>query len=191
MAHGKIRSFWSRVSVCFVAVLLMSCGGIPIDPSMDAVAAGDFTLGVSACNAVPGSGMDACHVREGTKIDSAWVLIVPAGFEGMTGGEVDVYYRDIQKTYPVNNKVIRIPWADFFQNSVWRSEFDGEALALVSINYKDNDGIDKVQKFRGIAKIIVTKAGYDRLPIDSGYAAWKTTCKIQYSSAGRGAVSCQ
>lgn len=161
-----------------------------IDPSIPAVQAGDYTIATSACGAVPGRGMDVCHVREGTRIESSWVMIVPNG-KGVIDGEVDVYYRDVHRHYPITDSIVQIPWAHFFQSEKWSTDMDGEALALVLVRYKDPQGIIEVAKFRGIAKIVVTKEGYDRLPLDSGFAAWKTVCKIQYSTAGRSAISCK
>jgi hypothetical protein len=104
-----------------------------------------------------------------------------------------VYYRDIVKTYGITpgQNLVEIPWATFFSENQWTSSMDGEAMALLSVRYKDPQGIEQVAKFRGLAKIVVTKPGYDRLPIDSGFSAWKTDCKIEYSTAGRGAIQCK
>lgn len=171
--------------------LLAACSGLVMDPSIAAVDAGDYTLAVSACEATPGGGMDICRVREGDPIQSSWKLIIPNG-KNVTGWEVDIYYRDVE--HPVKQTgqggVIEIPWDQFFQQKTWTSDLDGEALALATVRYKDNTGIEKVVQFRGLAKLVVTKQGYDRLPIDSGFAAWKESCKVQYSTAGRGAVQC-
>jgi hypothetical protein len=158
---------------------------------MTSVEAGDYTLAGAACGSVPGHGMDVCRVREGAFIESSWKLILPAKGEGILGGEVDVYYRDVHHSYAVTDNVLEIPWRDFFGSDVWRREFDGEALALAVVRYKTPEGLEEEVKFRGIAKIIVTKAGYDRLPIDSGYVGWKKTCKVQYTTAGRGALECR
>lgn len=181
-----------RAKLLLVALLsIAGCSGLPKDLSMPAVEAGDYTLATSACLAAPGGGMDVCMVVEGTEISSEWVLIVPAKFSSVLSGEVNVFMRDIQRSYPANEKVIRIPWKDFFASSKWDTSMDGEALALVSIRYKDAQGIEETALFRGIAKLVVTKQGYARMPIDSGVAAWQTSCKIQYSTAGRSAISCQ
>ena len=185
----KWHSFGSGmiVGVLFTA----ACSSLVVDRSMPAVAAGDYTLAISACENVPGGGMDICRVRENTTIESVWKLIVPQGKNIVQGGEIDVYYRDVHRQYGVTGSVVEIPWRDFFSQERWTSDLDGEALALVLVRWKTPEGIEEVVKFRGIAKIVVTKEGYDRLPIDSGFAAWKTTCKVQYSTAGRGAVQCK
>lgn len=173
--------------------LLGGCAGLSIDPSMTAVEARDLTL-ISTCSAVPSGGMDACYATEGDLIFSAWRLIVPAGRD-ILGGEVDVYYRDLHKQYPLpqGSKVIEIPWRDFFNSDKWGPEHDGEVMALALVRWKDATGIEQILKLRGIAKIIVTKPGYDRIPVDSGFVAWKTkfTCTVAYSTAGRSAVKCE
>ena len=174
----RISSFLAGVMTGLL--FMAACSSFVVDRSMNAVDAGDYTLAISACEAVPGSGMDICRVREGTAIESSWKLIVPQGKSVIEGGEVDVYYRDVHRQYAVQSSVIEIPWRDFFNQSTWTRDLDGEALALVLIRFKTPEDIEEVVKFRGIAKIVVTKAGYDRLPIDSGFAAWKSTCKVQY-----------
>lgn len=183
----------AKVYLPFLLALffIAACTKFVMDPSMESIAAGDYTLLASACDAVPGRGMDVCHVKEGTKIESAWTLLVPGLGKNILGGEIDVYYKDIHHTYAVTGNKIQIPWADFFKSSTWSREFDGEALALVLIRFETPEGIEEVIKFRGIAKLVVTAKGYERLPIDSGYTAWKKTCKIAYSTAGRSAISCK
>lgn len=157
---------------------------------MDAYSAGDYTLIASACSAVPGRGMDVCQVTDGTPIASAWKMIVPDGM-AVQGGEVDVYYKDIHKSYPVIGNIIQISWSDFFGMKTWDSTLDGEVEALATVSWKDNTDIVKTTEFRGLAKIIVTKAGYNRMPIDSGFQAWSSACRVQYSTAGRSAIKCQ
>lgn len=173
-----------------ILVTLLGCSALVIDPSMNSVDAGDYTLAVSACEAVPGNGMDICRVTEGTKIESSWKLVIPSG-KRITGGEIDVYYRDIHKSYAISGSIVEIPWKEFFGSPTWEKAQDGEALALLLVRFLDDNGNERLTKFRGIAKIVVTSKGYDRLPIDSGFSAFKTTCKIQYSTEGRGAVSCK
>ncbi len=175
-----------------IAILgaVLGCSALTLDPSIQAVDAGDYTLALSACDAVPGGGMDICRVTAGTKIESSWKMIVP-GSKKITGGEVNVYYRNIQKSYAISGPILEIPWSDFFGSDTWDASMDGEALALVLVKFKTPQGLEEIAQFRGIAKIVVTKSGYDRMPIDSGFAGWKTTCKIQYSTAGRGAISCK
>lgn len=183
-----------RLPLLLAAFLLSiaGCSTVLIDPSIQAVDAGDYTLAVSACEAAPGQGMDICRVREKAAIESSWRLFIPAG-KAVLGGEVDVYYRDLHRSYAVakGDGIIEIPWKDFFGQTTWDRSMDGEALALVALRFATPNGVEEVVKFRGIAKIVVTKEGYDRLPIDSSYGAFKTTCKIQYSTAGRSAVECK
>ena len=181
-----------KIFLCSAAVIV-GCSGLIIDPSMQAVEAGDYTLAVSACANVPGGGMDICHVRAGTKIESSWKLFLPQKKNQTLGGEVDVYYRDTHYSFGFdkNTKILEIKWSEIMDSDTWSRDMDGEALALVLLRYVDENGIEEVVKFRGIAKIIVTQEGYDRLPIDSGFHTWGSTCKIQYSTAGRGAVSCR
>lgn len=175
---------------CLILMLLAGCAHLVMDPSVSAVEAGDYTLATSACEAVPGRGMDVCHVREGSRIESKWTLVVPSG-RGVLGGEVNVYYRDIQRSYAVTGPVLEIPWKEFFGKENWDRSMDGEALALVTVRLQTPEGDEVMANYRGIAKLVVTKQGYDRLPIDSGYARVKLNCKVQYSSAGRGAVECR
>jgi hypothetical protein len=173
-------------------VFLSACVGTPvIDPSADAFDSQDFTLVHSACQASPGLGFDICRVTQGTKIESAWTLVIPQ--TNVSGGEVDVYLRDIQKSYPigVGSKTLIIPWTDFFPSGIWDLPMSGEAMALVLVKFKDGTGIEKTVRYRGLAKILVTKPDYTALPIDSGFSTWKTDCKVQYSTAGRGALKCQ
>lgn len=173
-----------------LAVLLAGCSSTPVDPSVEAVKSGDLTLVLSACENVPARGMDICRVKEGAEIKSAWRLVVPMGKQ-FSGGELTVYYKDVQKTYPILTQVVEIPWIDLLGGKVWRSDMHGEALALAIIRWTDDAGTERLLKARGIAKLIVTKAGYDPMPLDSAFSAWGTECEIQYSTAGRSAISCQ
>lgn len=159
------------------------------DPSIDAFNAGDYTL-VSTCSAVPGKGMDTCLVTDGTPIESSWRLLVPTG-KDVLGGEVDVYSRSLHKQYPITGTVVEISWKEFFGATTWSTAMDSEVEALVLVRWKDPTGVVQTTKFRGLAKIIVTKIGYDRMPIDSGFANWGDTCEVQYSTAGRSALRCQ
>ena len=175
----------------FSLALVLGCAHLIVDPSIPAVDAGDYTLAMSACDSVPGHGMDICRVQEGTVINSTWRLVVPGEGRGIIGGEVTVYYRDVQKNYAVTGNLIEIPWREFFGQDTWTRDLDGEALAHVSIRYETPSGIEEIVRFRGIAKLVVTAAGYSRMPIDSGYAGWKTKCEVAYSTAGRGALRCK
>lgn len=169
------------------------CSGLVIDRSMPAADAGDYTLAVSACEAVPGHGMDVCRVREGAAMDSSWKLVIPAQGRGILGWEADLYYRDVaQPLHAVGTgSVVELPWREFFHEEVWQRHHSGEAMALVTVRYRTPEGLEELVRFKGIAKLVVLAQGYDRLPIDSGFSTWGTTCRIQYSTAGRGALQCK
>jgi hypothetical protein len=174
-------------------LLITGCRGSAYiaDPSIQAVEAGDYTLAISGCSNVPGGGMDICRVKEGADVDSVWRLIVPVDKRVFLGGELTVYFKDVSKTYAITSPLIEIPWKDFLGATKWERSHDGQALALAQIRYKNQEGIEEIWKARGLAIIVVTKPGYDPLPLDSGFVQWGSTCKIQYSSQGRGVVSCK
>ncbi len=174
--------------------LVASCSGLVVDPSISAVEAGDYTLALSACENTPAGGMDVCHVTEGTKIQSSWKLFIPTKKDDkVLGWEADFIYRDAQHQVHLTGEdnIAEIKWSEFFGETTWTKDMDGEALALVTVRYKANDGTIQIVQFRGIAKLVVTKPGYSRLPIDSGFITWGTTCKVSYTSAGRSSVSCK
>jgi hypothetical protein len=190
---ASIKVMKSSASIFALGLLVGCASTLLVDPSIPAVQAGDYTLIMSACENAPGIGMDICRVNEGTQITSSWRLIIPRNGINVLGGEINVYYRDIQRSYgiPAGNNIVEIPWGEIFGSDRWNKSMDGEALALVSLKYKDAQGVEKFAKFRGIAKIVVTDASYARMPIDSGVAAWPTTCKIEYSTSGRAAMRCR
>lgn len=174
------------------ALLLSGCMGKAIlDPSIQAVEANDLTLMVSACEAVPGRGMDLCRVKEGQPIASSWNLVLPLDKNIFISGELTVYFKDISRTYPIKQSVVEIPWKDILGDTTWKPEHDGEAMALAQIRWKTPEGVEEIWRARGLAKIIVTKPGYDPLPMDSGFVTWGTKCEIQYSTAGRSAIKCK
>lgn len=173
-------------------LLLSGCMGKAIlDPSPQAVEANDLTLMISACEAVPGRGMDICRVKEGTEIASSWKLVLPVGKNSFLNGELTVYFKDISKTYPIQAPVVEIPWSDLLGDTTWKPEHDGMALAMATIRWKTPEGIEELWKARGFAKVVVTKPGYDVLSMDSGFVTWGTKCEIAYSTAGRSAIRCR
>jgi hypothetical protein len=186
-----VKRYWAGLisGMLFMA----ACSSLSVDRSMQAVEAGDYTLAMSACEALPGGGMDVCRVREGEPIESSWKLVIPEDRKAVQGWEVDVYFRDGNRPahFQGQGPLVELPWKEFLGQSTWTKDLDGEAMALLLVRYKLENGIEEIVKFRGLAKLVVTAAGYDRLPIDSGFAAWKTSCKVQYSTAGRSAVKCQ
>lgn len=188
-----IKRYWSLIVVTAIAAAAGCSGPVVIDRSSDAFAAGDLSL-LHACQASPGRGVDSCQFTVGDTVSSHWTLIAPKpkNAVGVDGGEADIYFHDIHKSYPIKDWTIDIPWADFLGITKWTADFDETvAEALLTLEWTDNQGIKQITKFRGIAVLIVTAQGFDRMPIDSGQAAWGTTCKVQYSTAGRSAVSCK
>jgi hypothetical protein len=187
-----------RFGSVILMLLLVGCSGssIVMDRSADAFSAGDMTL-VSSCQAAPGpklgmaSGVDSCRFTVNDTVAGNWILVVPPPKGQVTGGTVDVYYRDLHKSYPVKDWIVPISFSDFLGITKWTSAFDEAVLeALVTINWNDNENVQQISRYRGIAVLIVTATGYERMPIDSGNSAWGTKCKVQYSPAGRSALQC-
>lgn len=173
--------------------------GVVIDTSQDAFAAGDMTMS-SSCESAPGdklglaSGVDSCRFTDGDKMQSSWNLVAPKPKSALqvTGGTIDIYYRDVHRSYPISDWLIPIPFKDIFNTEAWSADQNQVMVeALITLNWIDNQNIAQVTRYRGFALVLVLKQGYERLPIDSGNAAWGTTCKVQYSTAGRGAIKCQ
>lgn len=191
----KLPSLSVLMAVCFIGC----SGSLKMDRSADAFTAGDLTL-VSSCVSTPGvnmsmaSGVDSCRFTNGDTVSGKWILIapVPKVSQKVTGGTVDVYFKDLHKSYPITDWTIPIDFATFLGIGKWSKDFDEGVLeALVTLNWVDNQGLQQVTRFRGIAVILVNDSGYERLPIDSGNEAWGTTCKIQYTPAGRSAILCK
>lgn len=128
---------------------------------------------------------------------SAWRLVLPVDKAFFLGGEVTVYFKDTSRSFAITQPLVEIPWREIFYHQLpdplptWKRSMDGEVLALAQIRMKTNHGLEEIWKARGIAKIVVTRSGYDPLPIDSGYEAWKGTCEVSYSTAGRSALRCE
>lgn len=185
-------SFLRRTIPAILTLSLLGCASLAFvsDPSVGAVDAGDYTMVLSACEAAPGVGMDICRLVEGQKITQNWVMVLPVDKKNV-GGEVTVFYRGLEKVFPVKGRLIEIPWKDFLGSDTWKKEHSGEALALANIRYRDDAGTQEELYLRGIAKLVVVKPSYTRLPIDSGLHSWQSECKIQYSASGRSAVQCK
>ena len=172
---------------------MLGCNSLVIDPSVKAIDSGDFTLISSLCEAAPNRGLDVCYALENTPIFSSWRLIVPQPQGDILGGEVTVFFRDFSKTYSLMHGTFDIPFRDFFNQTDWTRDCEGEAMALASVRYKEPNGVEKILYLRGFAKILVLANGYARIPFDSGVQAITTDikCKVQYSTSGRSTFRCE
>lgn len=166
----------------------LGCKSLVMDSSLAAVDAGDYTLAVAACEGMPGRGADICRFKRGSEIASSWQVVLPEG-DRILGGEVEVTFRDVTRTYPVLGSLVSIPFKDILGTTHWEASHDGFALALATIRYQGRE-TEEVVRARGIAFIVVTDPGYDPLPIDSDTGVFKTKCEIQMSTAGRSALKC-
>lgn len=170
---------------------LTRCKSIPVDPSAQAAEAGDYTLIMQngCAEALPSRGADIMRVKVGAPIDCSWNILLPKG-DNVLGGEINVTYGDKSLSYGVTGAVTSIGVRELVGHDFWSGEDDGLVLALATIRYKGNE-TEEVVRARGLLFIVVTEANYDPLPIDSGFSAFSMDCKIQYSTAGRSAVSCK
>lgn len=195
------RKYFEKLLLIMV-LLLVGCAStpLPIDTSQNAFASKDLTL-IHSCVSSPNNeeiflakGVDSCHFTVGDLATGRWVVMAPPpkAEKNVTGGTVDLYYRDLHKSYPVVDWTVSIPFADFLGIKVWDAKFDEAIIeADLTVNWVDNVGLANVSKYRGIIILIVTQSGYEVMPIDSGNSAWGTECKVQYSTAGRSALSCK
>ena len=168
---------------------VLACSTLVIDPSMSAVEANDYTLMQSICEAAPGRGVDVCRAKEGTLISSDWVIVLPNGSR-VKGGEVTVQYRDLTKVYPITGPSISIPLKDLMGHDSWKKEDEGTAVVWAKVIFDSGTGLDSFIA-RGFGFFIVTDSSYDPMPIDSGFSAFQTDCKFQYSTSGRSASKCK
>lgn len=182
----------TKLLVVALALTLFSCKSLVVDPSIEAVYAQDLTLVLSACENVPARGMDICRVKENTVISSVWKIVVPVG-GNFIGGELTVFYKDQSYTTAITEPVVNIPWKELLKSDVWKLDHDGEALALAIIRYKDDQGVEKIWRGRGVAKLVVLRSGYDPAPIDSEFTVWEGSvkCRVGYTTAGRSWVECK
>lgn len=162
-----------------------------MDPSMSAIQAGDYTLAVQSCDSVIAPGFSVCRVKDGALVDSVWTIVLPHG-DKMLGGEVQLDYRDITRPYGVtkDQRTLEIPFRDIIQRDIWRREDQGTVLVRAKLRFKGNTGEETIQA-RALSFLVVTDAGYDPLPMDSGFAGFKTKCEVNYTTAGRAAVACK
>lgn len=185
----RSRSGPLQVAVAFFGIAA-GCAGLVMDRSLPAADAGDLTLAVSACEGVPARGLDLCRVKAGAQINSVWRLVMPTG-KPISGGELKVFYRDVVRTYPIQGPLVEVPWRDVMHQDTWTTDMSGTALALAEIRWKDPEGIEQLWRARGEARVIVLPEGYAPMPIDSGFQTFGTQCRVQYSTAGRGALECR
>lgn len=179
------------VLVALLGLMLQGCKTVPVDPFPSAFGS-DLTLVVSSCSGLPGRGADICRVKEGTAIESVWRVFLPVGKE-ILGGEVAVFFKDIQKTYSVqpDQILVEVPWSDLVAGGIWKTSDEGTALIVAKLRFKDAQGIERLIRAKGLAILQINPKDYDLMPIDSGFQAWEGTCRVQYSTAGRSAVECK
>lgn len=174
-----------------LGLALQGCKTIPVDPFPSAFGS-DLTLAISACAGMPGRGADICRVQAGSQVESVWRVVLPK-HEAILGGEVAVFFKDISRTYAVEKgqMVVDIPWKDLVAGPLWEAKDEGEALALAKLRYTNAQGIEELIRAKGLAILLVNPKGYEPMPIDSGFAAFEGTCRVQYSTAGRSAIECK
>lgn len=173
------------------AALLSGCKALVLDPAPAAFASNDKTLVMSACAAQPVQGLDVCRVVAGSPISQKWVLVVPNSRE-VLAGELRVRYRDTVLSYNVGPKqhTVEIPWRDLVGRDTWQLEDESPAQVTGHVRFETRTG-EAYTDVLGIAFPIVLAEGYTPMPIDSGNAAWMTTCRVQYSTKGRSAIECK
>lgn len=176
-------------TLLLVIISVVGCSGVSIDPGPDALASNAVTLAVSSCDGYIMSGLGKCTAVEGSPIQSVWRVIVPIQGDLLTG-ELAVKFRDIIKTYAIRTQVVEVPWKDFFTGPNWSLSDSGVATATATIRWKDPTGLEKIVQAKGHVFLSVEARDYVGMPIDSGFQAWETTCRIQYSVKGRSAIQC-
>lgn len=176
-------------------LILTGCarGGLRLDPSPAATKSNDMTLITALsdgpCRSMPGQGGDICRFRRGAPIESSWRIVVPFG-KDVGASEVTINFKDHAHTYAPTGPVIEVPLRDLIGHEVWE---DGDATvitALAKVKFNAEDGFEHTLLAEGVALIIVLPPGYDPLPIDSGVGLHLELCEVEYSSAGRSALSC-
>ncbi len=180
-----------KYTIMIFLVLLFGCGtSLIIDPSPQAYASGDLTLALKSCFGPLGSGFGVCRVKEGTQVTSSWQAVLPKLGGAVLGGELVVRVRDVTKTYALpDDGIVDVPLSDFF-GPVWKKDDTGIFNATAKLRVRNDQGLEVIVMAEGQFLVRVLAVGYDPLPIDSGFVAWGTHCRVTYSTAGRGAVSC-
>lgn len=169
-------------------LLLAGCKAVPIDPSIPAAQAGDLTMVFAACGAVPSRGLDICRVVE--KGEAAEVMRIVMPKDKRVTGEIRVRYKGVVKSYPVTGSVVQIPLRDVIGKERYEREDQGIIQMTGSLRAELPDGV-RFTDVLGYAFLVVLGEGYTPMPIDSGNAAWGSTCRVQYSTAGRSALECK
>lgn len=174
-----------------IALLLVGCKALVVDPSITAAEAHDYTMVFSAgCQAVPSQGLDICRVVEGAKVAEHLRIVVPV--DKVLSCEIRVRYKGVAKSFScaANGNVALIPWRELVGGEFYERGDEGPAQLIGSARVKGPDG-DRFVDVLGYAFLVVLGKGYSPMPIDSGNQAWGTNCKVQYSTAGRSALVCR
>lgn len=180
------------ISACTTILVLFGCSNLVVDPSPSAVASNDLTLAIKACDGPLYAGFGVCRVKEGTQIASAWNIVLPKVEGIISGGEVVVRLRDVVKTYGIpKDGIVTVPMTDLYGSKTWEKDDTSIANATAKIRVEQNDGLETVVQAEGQVLIRVLAKDYEPMPLDSGFATWKARCVVNYSSAGRSAVSCE
>lgn len=161
-----------------------------IDLSMRAVAAGDYTLVQSACEAAPSRGIDICRFKEGSPITQKLKIVAPND-NAVLESRIRVRFRDrvLERTWP--RGLVEISYTELLGENVWSDNLDGPVQVLATFKYRDQKGVEKFVDALGLSFLIVLPDGYDPLPIDSGVAAFTQSCRIEYTTAGRSSIKCK
>jgi hypothetical protein len=175
------------------AAMVTGCAsGVLVDTSKQSAQSGDLTLITNAgCSAMPGQGADICRFVEGSPIASAWTFVLPTS-KYLLSANLRIRYRD--RVIPVsapNGGPIVIKWADIVGHSTWLASDDGLAQVTGTLQFKSPNSTAEYTDVLGIALLVILAPGYTPMPIDSGHQATSNVCTIEYSTAGRSAISCR
>lgn len=178
----------------FLVLVLMCCGlwgcnSIPIDPSPSALASNDKSLVFTAGQNGLRQGIDIVRVWEGDPIGQGLQIVVPQG-DAVKALEVSAHYNGTKTSFASKNNVLVIPYQQLTKHTEWSLDDDGvvQIYAKVQVE-KDSEPlwIDA----QAYAYIVVLRKGYSPLPLNSGVEAFKTNCKVQYTTAGRSVAACK
>jgi hypothetical protein len=175
-----------------VGVVTGCASGVLVDSSKAAAQSGDLTLVMSGgCSAMPGQGADICRFVEGSPIASSWTFVLPTS-KYLLSANLRIRYRDrVMSIGAPNGNVISIKWADIVGHSTWLASDDGLAQVTGTLQFKSPNSTAEYADVLGIALLVILSPGYSPMPIDSGHQATSNVCTIEYSTAGRSAISCR